>query len=91
MDWLGDGIGRHAGLRSLCRKVCGFESRPSHLHTWAALDWMRLRWTFFFECMNSNHNPSRPEFARNAGLAEGIVGYPGCQPREPHTECPDDA
>ncbi len=22
--------GRHAGLRNLCRKACGFESRPRH-------------------------------------------------------------
>ena len=26
----GGGIGRHAGLRSQCRKVCEFESRPGH-------------------------------------------------------------
>ncbi len=26
----GGGIGRRAGLRSQCRKACGFESRPGH-------------------------------------------------------------
>ena len=26
-------IGSHAGLRSLCRKACEFESRPQHFHS----------------------------------------------------------
>jgi recombinational DNA repair protein (RecF pathway) len=30
LDRSGGGIGRHVRLRGVCRKACGFKSRPEH-------------------------------------------------------------